>query len=98
MPDTKAERLIRYVIKNAEAKVNPDAKAPGDVRLIVTGAISTNGKPRKTDRASFTLAQTQRKGFVFSPTNSTRTVEITLPSTKAGRKPMQGTDLEAIKL
>lgn len=92
-----AMKLLTYVVRKAEQQVNKDAVKPGDIRLTVIGAITVNGKSRKTDRVNFTLAQTKREGFTVKGNNEDRTLTITMPTSKAGRKRLTGTDLENIK-
>jgi hypothetical protein len=94
----KTIKLLTYVIRNAEQSVNAEATKATDTRFTVIGAITVNGKTRKTDRVNFTLAQTKREGFTVKGSNTDRTLTITMPTSKAGRKRLAGTDLENIKL
>lgn len=99
MPKAKTDgeqKLIRYIVTNAEGKRNADAKDPEDVRVSIVGTITANGKDRKTGRLNLTVEQMSRKGFSMKPDNDNRTVEITLPSNRAGRKALSGTNLNAL--
>lgn len=97
MAKTNGEtKLIRYIVTNAEGKRNPDAKAPEDVQVSIVGTITANGKDRKTGRLNLTVEQMSRKGFEMKPDNEKRTVAITLPSNRAGRKALSGTNLDSL--
>lgn len=99
MPKSKGNgetKLIRYIVTNAEGKRIADAKAPDDVRVSIVGSIETNGKPRKTDRLNLTVEQMSRKGFEMTVDDAKRIVNVTLPSNRAGRKSLSGTDLNSL--
>lgn len=89
-----SEKTLNYVITNAEADLNAEAKNPDDVRLIVTGDIAVNGVVRKSHRVTFTVEATNRKGFSFKGNNDTRIVNVTLPSKRTGRPRRTGTNLD----